>query len=462
MRRWLAFLLALALGVSLMACGRQSGAEGQPAPAQEETQQDPPAQDTPTPEEEAQEPAAEESEGDSSQSAELATPEETEVARYANQDGYDAPCVFRPEKDGVYRFLSTNPSYEMEMYDPDAILWSVYVLDEEFEDGWRYLSQAYRPAIDRLQGEITVELKAGQYVYCIPSVNSFTGDPAEDNAASLTITLTNAEYGPAASNGWIQPVSMNAQCQYDLDGDGKADRIYYAIGETYEDEDGVWHEATPMSLQVNDQEFLDTEDEYNPFHPFDIWLENPSTEWYFLVDLDSSDDFVELAVCDWGSNDYTMTLFFRYEDGKLTYLGAISGTPESESTTYHGDGTVSAYDRFDVMQTWGGIVNYQLTDGKMEQEEGEMVQPRVFHDFTVTLKKPLTVYAEADKSSEKLTLQPDGKPLTFPLTDTEHWVQIVCADGTTGWAYFEQSYLVENDGQTVEDTEIFDGLVFGG
>ena len=459
MKRWTALLIALSMLLALAGCASAPAGETETPPEPEtEAQQE---QAEPEQEAETGEETAPEGEPEAQQESAQTSAGDVELAVYHNQDAFDGPCLFRPEEDGVYRFEGTNPALEMWMYDPDAIWWSVYVLDEEFQDGWRYLSQAYRPAIDRLQGEITVKLKAGQYVYCIPSVNSFTGDPAEDNAASLTITLTNAEYGPTASTGWTQPVSVNAQCQYDLDGDGREDQIFYSVDETYEDGEGVWHEARIMSLQVNGQEFLNTEDEYNPFQPFDIWLENPDTDRYYLVDLDKDDGFVELAVCDWGSNDCTMTLFFRYDEGKLTYLDAIDGTPESERTVYHGDGTVSARCRFDVMQTWGGTVTYQLTDGKMERMKDEMVQPDMDR-LTITLKKPLTVYTEADKSSEKLTLQPDGKPLAFPLTDTEHWVQIVCADGTTGWAYFEQSFLVENDGQTVEDTEIFDGLLFAG
>lgn len=462
MKKYLALLLALTMLLALAACagGEQPSdpTESAPRSTEEEPSQQDASPETPETPTGGETPA--EGEAAPVETGEIA-PEETEVALYHNQDAYDGPCLFQPERDGVYRFYSTNPSYEMEMYDPAAITWSVYVLDEPFEDAWRFLPQAYRPAISDFTGEMTLELKAGAYVYCLCSWTSFHGDPAEDNAATLTIYATDREYGPTASNGYVQPVSIGAEANVDLDGDGTADNIYYAVREAEEQPDGSWTEDLPVSLQINDREFLG-DDAYNPFQPFDIWLENCDAERYYIVDLDASDGLKELAIRDFGNNDWRMTHLFRYEEGMLTYLDTITGFPEDEDTTYHGDGSVSAYTRFDVMQTWGGVVTYKLNNGKMERVAGELVQPMSYGERTVTLKQPLTVYREMDRSSEQLTLQPSDQPLTFPLTDTEHWVQIVCADGSSGWAYFEDFAQVENNGSIVDDNEIFDNLLFAG
>ena len=61
----------------------------------------------------------------------------------------------------------------------DAVEWSVYVFDEAFEDGFRYIKQAADPV---LVGDGTVSVDVGQYVYVYCSVNEFTADAADDNA----------------------------------------------------------------------------------------------------------------------------------------------------------------------------------------------------------------------------------------------------------------------------------------
>ena len=63
--------------------------------------------------------------------------------------------------------------------DSDAVEWSVYVFDEAFEDGYRYIKQAAEPV---LVGDGTVSVEVGQYVYVYCSVNEFTADAADENA----------------------------------------------------------------------------------------------------------------------------------------------------------------------------------------------------------------------------------------------------------------------------------------
>ena len=61
----------------------------------------------------------------------------------------------------------------------DAVEWSVYVFDEAFEDGYRYIKQAAEPV---LVGDGTVSVEVGQYVYVYCSVNEFTADAPDENA----------------------------------------------------------------------------------------------------------------------------------------------------------------------------------------------------------------------------------------------------------------------------------------
>ena len=63
--------------------------------------------------------------------------------------------------------------------------WSVYVLDEAFEDGYRYIAQFTEPV---LIGDGIISVDAGQYVYVYCSVNEFTAEVADENA-KLNITV---------------------------------------------------------------------------------------------------------------------------------------------------------------------------------------------------------------------------------------------------------------------------------
>ena len=72
---------------------------------------------------------------------------------------------------GTYRFWAENS---------DGVEWTVYVLDEEFTDGVRYIPQANEAA---LTGDGTLELQAGQYVYVQCSANDLTGAEAPAGAS---------------------------------------------------------------------------------------------------------------------------------------------------------------------------------------------------------------------------------------------------------------------------------------
>lgn len=62
------------------------------------------------------------------------------------------------------------------------VTWSVYILDEEFEDVARFIPQAFSSA---LEGDGTIEIEEGKYVYIQCSVNGFTADEPSDAVLSI-------------------------------------------------------------------------------------------------------------------------------------------------------------------------------------------------------------------------------------------------------------------------------------
>ena len=67
----------------------------------------------------------------------------------------------------------------------DEVEWSVYVLDEAFDDGFRYIRQVAEPV---LIGNGTISIDQGQYVYVYCSANEFTTGIV-DEIAKLIVTV---------------------------------------------------------------------------------------------------------------------------------------------------------------------------------------------------------------------------------------------------------------------------------
>ena len=90
---------------------------------------------------------------------------------------------------GYVEFISgaeKSADYTFTAEDSEGAAWRVYVLDEEFEDGFRYIAQAAQPV---LEGDGTISVAEGQYVYVYCSVNEFTEDAADENA-KLNVTIS--------------------------------------------------------------------------------------------------------------------------------------------------------------------------------------------------------------------------------------------------------------------------------
>ena len=75
--------------------------------------------------------------------------------------------------------------YTFTTEDSDTVEWQIYVLDQVFDDSFRYIKQAAEPA---LVGNGTIILNEGQYVYVYCSANEFTTGIVDENA-KLKVTV---------------------------------------------------------------------------------------------------------------------------------------------------------------------------------------------------------------------------------------------------------------------------------
>ena len=381
-----------------------------------------------------------------------------------SQDCYDDAFCFQPGESGTYHFCAQTADAFLGSevgYPGDTITWTIYVLDEPFSDTWRMLDQAAHSVVSDLSGSTDLPLRAGQYVYCVCSLNSFTCDPAPDGSGALSITFTGTDYAPSASNNYQLAITVGSEGHIDLDGDGNEDVIYYSVLPDQQDTSGVWTGAKPESLSIDGTEFLSSGQE-NPTAAYGFWMDNPEADYYYIVDLDAKDGLREVAIPDLASNGETVTHYFRYSDGQLTDLGPISGLPSDHATVFHGDGTVSAMTPLDLLQNWSGVRTYALSDGRLHRVEGAFFTPQLPDGRDITLLQSLTVYAQLDQTSQQLVLTPSSFPLSFPLTDGQNWLEIRCADGSSGWAYFSDFNTVISGDKELEASAVFGNLLLTG
>lgn len=76
-------------------------------------------------------------------------------------------------------------TYTFTAENSEGILWKVYVFDEEFDDGMRYITHAADPV---LVGDGDVPVTAGQFVYVHCSANGTTTVCTDENV-KLIITV---------------------------------------------------------------------------------------------------------------------------------------------------------------------------------------------------------------------------------------------------------------------------------
>ncbi|MCD7856421.1 MAG: hypothetical protein LUG55_01185 [Clostridiales bacterium] len=193
MKKQVSFLLAVALIAALLVgCGRIAddgdtldGAVSSAVASQAEEEASASSSSAAAPEAEAGEGSevASETEAEDTSASEAKPTPEAEAEPWLtidSVDAYDAAYTFSVPEDGSYTFEVSNA-------DGAEVTWEVYVLEEPFEDATRYIPQSYAPCLTE-SGTLT--LTADSQVYCICSVNAFTGDPLDEGSSQMLVFQT--------------------------------------------------------------------------------------------------------------------------------------------------------------------------------------------------------------------------------------------------------------------------------
>lgn len=259
-------------------------------------------------------------------------------------------------------------------------------------------------------------------------------------------------------SGHIRSCPIGADAEIDLNGDGSTESISY---HNFLSEDGDTTQQT-ITLSINNTDFTSVLLENN-----DIYLGEGSADstvdYYYIVDLDENDSYQEIALLNFGENDYCNTFFFRYDGESLSYIGYLNEFITDSNCRLYGDGTVTATTPMGTLETRRVMAAYQLTDTGVLEE----ITPAWYdiyyngtpEEYSHAICRAVLVHKEKSLESESITLQPADGPIVFLATDNKNWTALQVSDGTIYYLYTE-SFCITEDGS--DTTEVFSDLLLAG
>ena len=249
----------------------------------------------------------------------------------------------------------------------------------------------------------------------------------------------------AFTGNYEKRVPVGEQVEKDINGDGKTEKILY---KAIEAED---YSSVDYVFTVDDKDFSDQ-----------IALEFPDMEAYYLVDLDSTDSYIEIAIQDYGASDDNTTTFYRYDtDGTIKSLGSISDLWSSSGCYLQKDCKMIARGRLSILQTWFAPFTFELDkNGTIQEVELDTYYPDARFIYQNPILQDVTVYTQRDLKSETVVLTPDDGPVSFTATDNKNWVEFKTKDGKTYYLYMTELSQIKSGDKNLEVTEVFANLVF--
>jgi hypothetical protein len=220
----------------------------------------------------------------------------------------------------------------------------------------------------------------------------------------------------------------------DLDGDGVPERISF---EAAQDDHG--NACCEFFITVNGTTY--TYRGINVVGPM------------MVVDVDSTDSYLELAVSEHGPSSDEATYFFRYSGGTLVKTGELPGCPQADwrPLVVDGSGVVIAHCRGEILQTWYYPCKYDVGPSGFLERIYESSYPM---GTDLTVLQDFKLVAASDASYAPVELHP-GDKITVLSSDDRHWCLVETKDGKRGW-FSVTGFSRLADGRSAH--EVFEGL----
>ena len=261
----------------------------------------------------------------------------------------------------------------------------------------------------------------------------------------------------------VQMIEVDKTLLADLDGDGVQEKITLRL----ENKPSKYGKEYTLHFQIGDL-YYGGEIGFGELIDANYTIDINS---FSLVDLDTSDNYKEIAVfIDMMQSG--IYYYLRYQDGKIIPLGVFSawrtGTPPVS-----GDGTVSAKDRYDVLQTSFVTKTWKLMNPNHFHASLEEVIPEYYEfelrsaESKLTLLKDMTFYAEMNGNPDNVITLPVGTKIDIArYYPEEGWIQILYEQDTKAvwWRLIEGALLLPMHifGDTTVLTEYIAGLAIAG
>lgn len=293
-------------------------------------------------------------------------------------------------------------------------------------------------------GKYKLTVSKDKYFYCSeihidsttsPFVAEISYIPTEDNNVNILYP------------GW--------NAGYDLNGDGDTDAIEYAV--EYND----YGFPTTCALYINGKDFT----------PIIGDIDSPG-KCYAVIDIDTSDPLLHIAINDYGPSDDYYARIFEYDGNNLKPIGGTEGVfeqPYSGFGTLYccGDGSIISYTRLGVFQTWHAYERYVLTSEGLKADARDFyyVMDSYGARLTTLAEVEVLVLSEETSEWESMTL-PAGTPLHITKTDNRSWIGGTLDDTRQYRKYRimldEESagYNVLSHGKATRAMTLFSGLCY--
>ncbi len=232
-------------------------------------------------------------------------------------------------------------------------------------------------------------------------------------------------------------IKLGVEFKADLNGDQLEDEVSYHT--ELRQENGLDYKV-PL-LKVNGTRY----DYKYLAETFGVNLSDCSNDGYYIIDLDASDPYREIAILDEGSSEDPVTHFFRYDKEGLIYCGNVTDLPTNIRFFNSGRGTVTARKRLNILQTWFAYAYWERNaNGFLEEQVADRYYPEQYEtegSRTNYARMELLLFRLPDKKSGVVSIK-KGERLRLTATDNKNWIEITCESGTVGWFYLHDGNKV--------------------
>lgn len=253
----------------------------------------------------------------------------------------------------------------------------------------------------------------GKYWY---SVNKYYSEDSFNDIERKNLEIINAYENSLKKQ--MTEVSSNYG-KYDLDNNGVKDKITLVFQDN----------STKFTLNVDTQTFTQK----------GINFKNTM----FIYDIDSTDNYTEIAIVDETAKNTYSTSFYRYDGNKISCIGTVSGCDDSIKII--GNGKVVTSEPSHILPGWVYGVTYNLKGNVLVK-----YVPDSLYDINskVTLKENLTVQKSQSDSKVTFVIKKDEE-VTLLKSDDLEWISVENSKGDIGWIKFTEPNKL--NGKTVQE-----------